>query len=167
MDVCIALIMWRRCRLAKSQSYRFLNSCQSARTDTKQRKLSRRQSAVMATGRTKFEFKYGREDVRENFLLFHVYFWYMKKKVFMYQKCFLLFTYFILFFVLFLVISAVKWILEYFWSSNFNFCFFLSFRKLPPLRFVHQIFNFPFLINLEWRYDFSFIFSTILTLALK
>lgn len=49
--------------ILKSQPYQSLNSCQSARSDAKQRKLSRRQSAAMATGLTTFEFKYGREDV--------------------------------------------------------------------------------------------------------
>lgn len=56
--------------ILKSQSCQFLNSCQSARTDAKQRKLSRRQSAAMATGPTTFEFKYGREDIRCFFFFF-------------------------------------------------------------------------------------------------
>lgn len=63
LEVCRRLIMLQSCIL-KSQSCQFLNSCQSARTDAKQRKLSRRQSAAMATGLTTFEFKYGREDIR-------------------------------------------------------------------------------------------------------
>lgn len=69
LEVCRRLIMLQSCIL-KSQSCQFLNSCQSARTDAKQRKLSRRQSAAMATGPTTFEFKYGREDIRCFFFFF-------------------------------------------------------------------------------------------------
>lgn len=54
-----------------------------ARTDTKQRKLSRRQSAAIVTGRPEFEFKYAREVLCQLQVELQYFFFYFFKTYFL------------------------------------------------------------------------------------
>lgn len=74
--------------------YRLLSICFSSfvtavcqRADPKQRKLLRRQSAVMVTEQAEFEFKYGREDVKKIFSSFPFLFFFFRLYIFILFFC--------------------------------------------------------------------------------
>lgn len=138
--------------ISMSRSYQSLNSCQSARSDAKQRKLSRRQSAAMATELTTFEFKYGREDVRV--VVFFVCFLSALLGIF----CFLFKSEPFMF----LLVFALKFLKHNINTEciTFNFCVLFSLPESSGFRGLYNIYY--YFLNVIYKYLWFFFLNNFL-----